>query len=307
MRLARTTIAAGARHAARRLGASMALGAAQFLGPRGRGRGAWLARAACRTAALAPLARRLAASPTPAHRELAELLAAALADGDDATALALAATAVRGPDLRAEKILSHRYRFIWICIPKAASRTLIATLLAADSTARLIRHRTLEQVLARHPEARAYFRFAFLRHPAERIRSFYADKHTLARRDANARRWFIAPYHGLSLGMSFAELCRWLATPCGADAFADRHWLSQPRLIAGADGRLPDFLGRCERLEEDWRAVADRLGLPPARLRRLNATDPRLRGQAIIDTASAALLRHRYAEDFALGGYGDTP
>ena len=86
----------------------------------------------------------------------------------DAAAWALVSTAARRPDRRAEKIVSRRYRFLWICNPKAASRSLIAALRAADPEAVLIRHRTLEQVLARYPEAGAFFRFAFLRHPYHR-------------------------------------------------------------------------------------------------------------------------------------------
>ena len=89
---------------------------------------------------------------------------------------------------------------------------MIAGLRRADPEALLVRGRTLEQVLARHPEARDYFRFAFVRRPCCRVRSFFADKHTLAQRDRRARRHFIAPWHGLSPGMSFDALCRWLAT-----------------------------------------------------------------------------------------------
>ena len=265
------------------------------------------ARRAIRAGALRPLSRRLARSTLAEHRELGALLAAAIAGADDATALALVSTAARKPDVRAEKIVSYRYRFLWICNPKAASRSLIAALQAADPDAVLIRQRTLEQVLARHPEAREFFRFAFLRHPYHRTRSFHADKHALAVVDKNARRWFIEPWHGLQLGMRFAEFCRWLDTPGGSDAFADRHWLSQSRQVAAADGRLPDFLGRYERLEEDWRTVRDRLRLPPVPLPVLNASGAGAMGEARAERDSAALLRRRYAADFALGGYGDAP
>ena len=272
--------------------------------------GSGFGRTACeafRTGALRPLARWLATSVLVEHRELGALLAAAIAEGDDASALALVATAAHRPDRRAEKVVSHRFRFLWICNPKAASRSLIAALRVADPDAVLVRHRTLEQVLARYPEAGAFFRFAFLRHPYHRTRSFHADKHTLALRDRDARRWFIEPWHGLRPGMSFAELCRWLETPCGSDAFADRHWLSQSRQVAAADGRMPDFVGRFETLEADWRAVTERLRMPPVPLPRLNGSAAGLAGEEDLDGESAALLRQRYAEDFALGGYGDAP
>ena len=296
--------------AARLLGKALAAHGARRLMSGADGTGgpfARTARRAIRAGVLAPLARRLAASAVPVHRVLGALLAAAVAKADDATALALVSTAGRRPDLRAEKIVSHRYRFLWICNPKAASRSLIAALRAADPEAVLIRRGTLGQVLARYPQAADYFRFAFLRHPCERTRSFYADKHGLARYDPDAYRWFIEPWYGLRLGMSFAELCRWLGTPCGSDAFADRHWLSQSRQVTGAGGRLPDFLGRYETLEADWRAIGERLGLPPVALPRLNAGRAGPVGEVDVDAQSAAVLRRRYAADFALGGYGETP
>ena len=277
-----------------------------MIGTGGAGPGSVLAGAALRGGVLRPLARRLAHSAAPGHREIAAALAAAIEARDDATALALVSTAARRPDLRAEKVLSRRYRFLWLCIPKAASRSIIAALHAADPGAVLIRGRTLDEVLAAHPGAERFYRFAFLRHPFTRTWSFHADKHTLARHDRTARRWFIDPWHGLRPGMSFAELCRWLDTPCGSDAFADRHWLSQSRQLVAADGRWPDFLGRYERLDADWRTVTERLGLPGTPLPRLNAGPECGAAGAAPDGDLATLLRRRYAEDFRLGGYADT-
>ncbi|MYE10299.1 MAG: sulfotransferase family protein [Gammaproteobacteria bacterium] len=249
------------------------------------------------------LAATLAASTTPEHREVAKALRQAVREGDRDAALALATTAGRRPDTRAEKIVSRRYRCLWICIPKAASRSLMAALRAADPGAELIRRCTLDEVLDRRPEAREYFRFAFLRDPATRALSAWADKHTLARTDRDAFRWFIRPYYGLRTGMSFEAFCRWLATPFGADAFADRHWLSQHRQIRDGDGRLPDFIGRFESIDADWRAVCRRIGMPHRPLPRLNPRPPALADEEPA-AACEALLRRRYAEDYRLGGYG---
>ena len=251
------------------------------------------------------LARRLADSPTPEHRDAAAALAAAIEARDHATALALVTTAGRRTDLRAEKMVSRRYRFLWLCNPKVASRSIIAALCAADPGAELFRNRTLDEVLARRPEARGYFTFAFVRHPLDRTRSCHADKHALALRDRQAARWFIEPWHGLSLGMTFAGFCRWLDTPWGSDAFADRHWLSQHRQIRTAAGRRPDFLGHWECLDADWRAVTARLGLPFRELPRLNAGPRGGHAAEPPDAATAALLKRRYAEDFRIGGYDE--
>ena len=249
------------------------------------------------------LAHRLARSPTGEHREIAAALDAAIDTADYRAALALASTAGRRADLRAEKVISRTYRFVWICNPKVASRSIIAGLRAADPGAEVIRDRTLDEVLERRPETRDYFRFAFLRNPLDRTRSCYADKHALALRDRNARRWFIDPWYGLRAGMSFAEFCRWLDTPWGSDAFADRHWLSQHRQIVTADGRLPDFIGHWETLESDWRAVAGHLGMPWRPLPRLNVRPRGPDAGTQPDAGVMASLRRRYAEDFRLEGH----
>ena len=260
--------------------------------------------ACVRDRAFARLAARLAASPTPEHRRIAAALGRALAVGDWAAALALASSAGRRADRRAEKIVSHRYRFLWICNPKVASRSLIQALRAADPDAELVRGRTLDEILDGRPALRAYFSFAFVRHPVGRTRSFHADKHGLALHDRRACRWFIEPWHGLRRGMAFEEFCRWLATPAGSDAFADRHWLSQHVQIRTREGQEPDFVGRWETLDDDWRTVTAHTGMPHRALPLLNARPGAAPAADMAQTPeAAALLRRRYAEDFGLWGY----
>lgn len=253
---------------------------------------------------LARLADRLAASPAVERRLAGAAMADALETGDARSARRIAVTVARRPDLRAEKIVSRRYRFVWTAVPKAASRSMIAALMSADPGAELIRGRTLDEILARRPEVRDWFRFAFVRHPAGRARSFWADKHGRALRDRKARRYFIDPYCGLRPGMSFDAFCRWLETPFGADAFADRHWLSQHLQLRDAEGRLPCFVGRFERLDADWREAMARLRIPHRPLPRLNeGPGPEPGREPGEDAAAAAMLRRRYAGDLRFFGY----
>ena len=80
----------------------------------------------------------LAGSAMAEHRDIAEALSAALLAEDWETARAIATTGLRTPDLRAEKIVSHRHGFLWICNPKVASRSIIQALLSADPGAELL-------------------------------------------------------------------------------------------------------------------------------------------------------------------------
>ena len=257
------------------------------------------------------LARVLAAcAPTAAHRRLAADLAAALSDNAAAAALSIAGMAGRGTDLGAEKVVSARHRFVWLCVPKAASRSLVAALTAADPDALLVRDAGIGEVYDLHPPARGYFTFAFVRHPYDRALSFHAE---LAR-DPRKRRQLLGPCHGLAERGTFEDLCRWLDTPYGSDAFADRHWLSQHLQIRVGRRRLPDFVGRFESLDDDVAAVAAHLGVRLPALPCLNAAagdaaspesvrrDRDLRSRRL-GPGCRALLRARYADDFELGRY----
>lgn len=248
-----------------------------------------------------------ALAPSAPHRQLASELRDALRGADTQRARSLARMALRRPDVAAEKMVSHRYRFLWLCNPKVASRSLIAALRTADPGIELIRDRTLAALYATQPRTRNYLSFAFVRHPYTRAHSFYADK--VRRTHAREVLSVIDGCHGISEASSFDDLCDWLGSPYGADAFADRHWLSQYRQISLPGGRLPDFVGRYERLADDWAEIAARLGMPAPDLPVLNTsaapgTDAERRARASqrraqeLNPRNRALLRARYATDF---------
>ena len=232
---------------------------------------------------------------TGPRRTAAGEIAAALSAGARGAALAMARNAARVPDLRAEKIVSRRYGFVWLANPKAASRSLIRALATTDPGAVLVREATLAEVYAAFPEARGYFSFAFVRDPVERALSCHGDK---ARGAGNVE---LGAFAGLEPGMDLDAFCAWLETPWGSDAFADRHWLSQDALLREApDAPLPDFLGRFERLDDDVEAVTTGLSMPRTGLAHLN------RGTGVRPTPSAealAALGRRYARDIAVFGY----
>ena len=232
---------------------------------------------------------------TGPRRTAAGEIAAALSAGARGAALAMARNAARVPDLRAEKIVSRRYGFVWLANPKAASRSLIRALAMTDPGAVLVREATLAEVYAAFPEARGYFSFAFVRDPVERALSCHGDK---ARGAGNVE---LGAFAGLEPGMDLDAFCAWLETPWGSDAFADRHWLSQDALLREApDAPLPDFLGRFERLDDDVEAVTAGLSMPRTGLAHLN------RGTGVRPRPSAealAALGRRYARDIAVFGY----
>lgn len=277
-----------------------------------------------------PLARALAALVKPvrdakrlwslaARPRVLRDLAAELLHGRFGEAARIARAASGSPDLGAEKIVSHKFRCLWLCVPKVASRSIARALAKADPDAEVVSGRSLAALLAGRPELADYFSFAFVRDPVARALSLHAElqfgqarnRGEQRRAKREKRESFFARCPGLNQARTFDAFCRWLATPYGSDEFADRHFLSQHLQIRGPDGRLPDFVGRMENLDAGWGAVAARLGLPAEPLPMLNtmagwdagASEARALRQAAdrhVGAAARALLKIRYAEDFRL-------
>ena len=248
--------------------------------------------------------RLRAMAPATVHRYVASAWLHALdgdAPGGRADAVSIASTARWETDTRAAKVVSRKYRFLWIANCKVASRSMLHALCAADPTARMVRGITVSELLRADPPIAEYTSFAFVRHPYSRALSFQA-RVVEARRNAKFHRDTIAPWHGLESSFGFAETCRWLATPWGSDHFGDRHWVSQAETVRIAGG-LPDFLGSFEKLQEDRQRIMDRLGVPCGRLPHLNASAAKLSAEVSLDAHTRALLRRRYSGDFGLGGY----
>ena len=256
-------------------------------------------------------------------------IAAAMCRGRWRDARHMAHTATRPPDF-AEKIVSHRYRCLWLCNPKVASRSIKYALLDADPNAVLIRDKSVSEVLSMLPEARRYASFAFIRSPLERALSFFAELNAPLERARQAseatpghgvpsqhdlqqrkRAQLLARYYGLAEASDVNAFCEWLATPFAADACAERHVRSQHLSIRTEDGRMADFVGRLETAEDDWQRIAAQLGMDAPPLPMLNTMAGWTAPPAEVAAArtalakrmtprSAMILKDRYAEDFAL-------
>ena len=252
------------------------------------------------------LRRTLNAWPTLA---VAKDVANALSRGAVQNAWRMARTVRLKPDLGAEKIISHKYRFLCLCIPKGASRSIKAALRNIDPEVEVVYDQNIDDLHAMRPRVKNYYSFAFIRHPFARTLSWYWELffaadiyattyHLYQRRrehsffDVTAGRTvslqfplselatpsckeekslrFFARYYRLKETAAFEDVCRWLNTPYGSDTFADRHFLSQHVQIRMQRGRLPDFIGRFENINTDLGRVAEHLGMPVPALPMLN-------------------------------------
>ena len=254
--------------------------------------------------AFARLAARLASSPITEHRKIAAALGGALTAGDPAAALALPSSAGRRADRRAEKIVSHCYRFLWLCNPRVASRSPIQALMAADPDAELIRGRTLEEIPGLRPALGAYFSFAFVRHPVGRTRSFHADKHGLALLTEGHTGGSSNPGTGCAVAcVSMSSVAGWRRPPARTPSPTATGSRSMP---GPGPGTAPGA-GLRGPLGDARRRLADGCGAyrqaPPGA-----AQSERPEGSGagcdVEETPqAAALLRRRCAEEFRLSGY----
>ena len=183
-----------------------------------------------RARALARLAGVLGANPP-----IAKDVVCALSRGAFGDTWRMART-VAGPPRHGLKLLSRKYRCLWMINLKVASRSIVAALRAADPDAERTGERSVSELYAAHPEAREYYSFAFVRHPFARALSFYWAAFVSPRvvytdgqrlhRTLNFR-YLLDRFFGLAEVGSFEDYCEWLNTPYGSDAFADPHFLSQ--------------------------------------------------------------------------------
>lgn len=258
-----------------------------------------------------PLLTRLRQHRLDASHPLSYKLQASLALGGLRVLRHLpGANPTRGqPDMRHEKLISATYRFVYLPVPKVATKSLRYLFLTNREPHLEIRTVTLDvpSLLEQHPETADFLKFSFVRNPWSRVVSCYHSK--IDQQISLGNLAIMSRYPGLKPHMPFPAFVEWLASPRGSDATADRHWLSQHRLLADRSGALScDFIGKQENLAPDFERLCDLLGLPKLSLPRKNRSA--YQGQPehrpyhdYYDARLRDLVAARYARDIELFGY----
>ncbi|HET9622323.1 MAG TPA: sulfotransferase family protein [Kofleriaceae bacterium] len=206
-------------------------------------------------------------------------------------------------------ILVERHAAVYVEIPKVAC-TSVKTALAPACGVTLPADgnpHDLRWPLADGPPFPGRFSFAFVRDPWDRLVSCYRDKlrgevdgftsFTVRPGVANC----LARFDRFVAGMSFAAFVR--AVAAIPDAEADAHFRSQHGFVC-VDGALAvDAIGRFERLDEDFAAIARRIGLATAALPRLQAVRAPSPFAAFYTAETRDLVAERFARDIELFGY----
>lgn len=262
------------------------------------------------------LAPRLMAAPVVARDIVRELLR-----GEIGKARHMLSTIKQEPG-NPPYIISRKYRFVWVGNMKAGNTSLTAALFGADPGAEWVTNTGIADVYARYPETKNFFTFAFVRHPFDRAVSYHLQLHGFRRNftgDQRSRveehnREVFARHYGAAEARRFDAWCEWLNTPYGSDEVASPIFRSQHLVIRMGRDRLPDFVGRLENIQADLDRIASLVDMPKPALPMLNTmsgwrTTPealraaRSKAAVQLTERNKALLRKRYAGDFALGGY----
>jgi hypothetical protein len=236
-------------------------------------------------------------------------------------------------------IISYRHSFIFIHLHKTGGDSITAALKPALSRSDLLIQndwppwfqrvltpgsRTELAALRKHSPAGAVarvvdpevwaqsFSFAVVRHPISRTASLYR----YAVRKLNERRAFRARNAiYLTPPGRWNDPLRWRAVRAVVDTDSFSGFIRHPLFERDAsmvsqwysltDGRgrmLVDFVGRFERIQEDFNAIQDRIGLPRTVLPRRNVSDPSEQ-PLDISAEDRAYLSDRFRADFAYFGY----
>lgn len=206
-------------------------------------------------------------------------------------------------DLAALSVVSHQYKFIYIGIPKIATRSFKDALIdRAEDKSRIEwteKPGAFREAVKKYPD---YFCFTFVRHPFSRVLSCYNSK--IEKPTIGKRARIMSLYEGLHPGMSFEEFARWLNSEEGRDEIADRHWISQYLYTIDQEGEnICDFTGKYERLEQDWKTICDKTGLPYRPLSQKGWNSAAKSQEHSYDDTTLQNIRTRYATDFELLNY----
>lgn len=174
--------------------------------------------------------------------------------------------------------LNHEHRHYFVHVPKAAGTSMERMAFVGGHS-----HETARSLARRSPPG--YWGWGFVRDPRDRLVAVF-----------HAAQQHGRPRYG---SMGFAQWCA--ALPASGAGLI--HTCPMVDFLCWPDGRLAvDFVGRFERLDEDWRRVCRRLGVEYQALPHRTASSHRP-WQEYFTEGLAAHVARVYAADFSTFGY----
>lgn len=201
------------------------------------------------------------------------------------------------------RMISHRHRCIFAHVPKTGGKAVLSAfdlpMLGRDYDGRRVEieepygHHSLQNYAGRTEFA--YFKFAFVRNPWDRLVSAFAYLMGGGCNDDDAR---FRDKHLSQFGGDFSAFVRRLPQLIEEAP----HFRPQIEWLCDRDGKiLTNFLGRFERLQTDFSVVAEQLNIP-GRLPVLNASVHRPYRE-YYDDRTRDIVAAAYRSDIRAFGY----
>ena len=209
----------------------------------------------------------------------------------------------RGADLQTGNHFNHRRRYVYVSTPKVATTTILKFLRSQKEDGPQDLDGPIDILYNKSPEVIDYYKFCFVRNPWARVYSCWFDKISTEVKFADVT--ILSRYKGLYPNMPFEEFVEWLLTDEGSDSLADRHWISQFRLLEDGHGKLNyDFIGKLENFHSDFLTVINEIGFKSKEIKDGNrfSFDSDSYRKAYT-SYTRKLVATRYAKDIALFDY----
>jgi hypothetical protein len=216
---------------------------------------------------------------------------------------------------RLDIIISRKYKFVWVGIPKVATRSFIDALIRSpreDWECEQFKL-TLEE-LANKVNLNDYFVFSFVRNPWARIASCYLNK--IKDPSQRAIDVIISKYKDITPNMPFDLFVDFLVEhKNGSDLKGNSHWISQMYLLKNKEGDLIfDKVYKLEELNDALEELADLLKMPKIEISMLNTfrgwdTKQNINLQSkgkykeMYNESTKALILKRYKEEIDFFNY----
>lgn len=196
-------------------------------------------------------------------------------------------------------IVVPELRLVFVPTPKAANRSIKAAIRCRlDPEFRGDPHHGWRYTPVALMRDNDFFRFGFVRNPLDRLLSSYTQKIVHYGRDRAMPLEFWRYGKAFHPDMSFADFVH--AVAAIPDRLADIHFRSQHTFFYHRGRLMADFIGRYERLDEDWEHLRRQFGFDA--LPHLNRSSHRDYRDAYSPELARVAAR-RYRQDIALFGY----
>ncbi|MFX1500363.1 MAG: sulfotransferase family 2 domain-containing protein [Promethearchaeota archaeon] len=171
------------------------------------------------------------------------------------------------------KIISKKYKFIFLEIPLVASKSFFLLFLTKppiDFKAYMT-NKSLEKIFLENNLYKSFFKFCIVRNPWSRIISFYNKK--IMNANSIAKIFLLSQYKGLYPHMRFEDYIKWLCSIYGQDKYADKHWISQNQILSNKFGTpVYDHFMKLENLEEEFIKLCKKLDIPSLKIPHIGAS-----------------------------------